>query len=156
MSRIEGSKTDGDCFDAAAEWHARWRAASDSGLAAEEVDEWTEWSKVPENKAAYDTVEFVSRARSLLQPPPLPTAEELAADDTFMDDVLDAGGGELPPAALPSPPAELSPPLLFRRPAPESRIPWRPMVFIATAAAEPPDAPPATRSRFQGLRTGPQ
>ena len=136
MSRIEGSETDGDCFDAAAEWHARWRAASDSGLAAEEVDEWTEWSKVPENKAAYDTVEFVSRARSLLQPPPLPTAEELAADDTFMDDVLDAGGGgELPPAALPSPPAELSPPLLFRRPAPESRIPWRPMVFIATAAA---------------------
>jgi len=71
-----------DCFDAAAVWHARWRDASDSGLAPHEVDLWADWSKVPENKAAYDAVEFVSRARYMLQPPPLPTPEELAADDS--------------------------------------------------------------------------
>jgi len=130
MSRIEGSKTDQDCFDAAADWHARWRAASDSGLPAEEVDEWAEWSKIPENKAAYDAVEFVSRARFMLQPPPLPSAEELAADDGLdgFAEELTPGGSALPPDALP-------PPLLFRRPAPESRIAWRPIVFIATAAA---------------------
>ena len=135
MSRIEGSKTDQDCFDAAADWHARWRAASDSGLPAEEVDEWAEWSKIPENKAAYDAVEFVSRARFMLQPPPLPTAAELAADDGLSgfddpacDDHLVAGGSAPPADALP-------PPLLFQRPARESRIAWRPIVFIATAAA---------------------
>ena len=51
-------------------------------LAAEDVDRWAEWSKVPENKAAYDAVEFVSGALHQLKPPPLPTAEELAADDS--------------------------------------------------------------------------
>jgi transmembrane sensor len=135
MSRTEGRKTDQDCFDAAAAWHARWRAASGSGLPAEEVDEWAEWSKVPENKAAYDAVEFVSRARFMLKAPPLPTAEELAADDSMgMDDSLQAGGlEESVPAQRPQ--AELPPPLLFRRPAAEKRIPWRPIVFITTAAA---------------------
>ena len=111
-----------DCFEAAADWHARWSAASDSSLSPQEVDEWAEWSKVPENKAAYDAVEFVSKARYLLKAPPLPTPEELAEDD----------GGELPsarPAAAPPPFAPL------RRPMLESRIPWRPLVFIATAAA---------------------
>jgi len=132
MSRIEGCKTDQDCFDAAAEWHTRWRAASDSGLPADEVDEWAEWSKVPENKAAFDAVEFVSKARFILQPPPLPTAEELAADDTFTEDAV----ADLEPAPLPSSaPAELPAPLLFRRPEPESRVPWRPIITVGLAAA---------------------
>ena len=143
MSRIEGGKTDQDCFYAAADWHARWSAASDSGLPAEEVDEWAEWSKVPENKAAFDAVEFVSRARSMLQAPPLPTAEELAADDGLegydalldIDHAIPADPEELAPGTSAPPPADLPPLLLFRRPAPESRIPWRPIVFIATAAA---------------------
>ena len=102
MSRIEGSKTDQDCFDAAADWHARWRAASDSGLPAEEVDEWAEWSKIPENKAAYDAVEFVSRARFMLQPPPLPTAQELTADDGLdgFAEELTPGGSALPPGTI--------------------------------------------------------
>ena len=137
MSRIEGSKTDQDCFYAAADWHARWAAASDSGLPVEEVDEWAEWSKVPENKAAFDAVEFVSRARFMLQAPPLPTADELAADDGIegYDALLDDGHTIPAQAGAPPPPAEPPPLLLFRRPAPESRIPWRPIVFIATAAA---------------------
>jgi transmembrane sensor len=83
MSRPEDIMTkESDCFDQAATWHARWRDASDSGLTAEEVDEWAEWSQIPENKAAYDTVDFISRSRFILKPPPLPTAEELAADDS--------------------------------------------------------------------------
>ena len=138
MSRIEGSKTDQDCFDAASDWHARWRAASDSGLPAEEVDEWAEWSKIPENKAAYDAVEFVSRARFMLQAPPLPTAEELAADDGMdgFDDLAGAANAaDLTSDRSTAPPDALPPPLLFRRPAPESRIAWRPIAFIATAAA---------------------
>ena len=131
MSRIEGSNSDQDSFDVAADWHARWRAASDSGLSAEEVDEWAEWSKIPENKAAYDAVEFVSRARFVLQPPPLPTAEELAADDAFVaEGAEDPGCGATPP-----PLTQLPPPLSFRRPTAESRIPWRPVLFVATAAA---------------------
>jgi len=130
MSRIEGRKTDPDCFDAAAEWHTRWRAASDSGLPAEEVDEWAEWSKVPENKAAFDAVEFVSKARFMLQPPPLPTAQELAEDDTFTGD--DGADREPGPVAVP---AELSAPLVFQRPAPQSRIPWRPVIAVGLAAA---------------------
>ncbi len=83
MSRQEGFVSAGDDhFDAAAAWHARWRNASESGLSAEEVDRWAEWSKVAENKAAYDAVEFVAGAIHTLKPPPLPTAEELAADDS--------------------------------------------------------------------------
>ena len=78
---ILGLGNDGS-FDAAAAWHARWRDAPDSGLTPREVDQWAEWSKVPENKSAYDAVEFVSRARYMLQPPPLPTPEELAADES--------------------------------------------------------------------------
>ena len=39
-----------DSFEAAAAWHARWRGVSDSGLTPQEVDQWAEWSKVPENK----------------------------------------------------------------------------------------------------------
>jgi transmembrane sensor len=119
MTRPED--THEDCFDAAADWHARWSAASDAGLSAQEVDEWAEWSKVPENKAAYDAVEFVSRARYMLKAPPLPSAEELAADD----------GGALPSVTAPP----LAPFAPLRRSAPESRIPWRPIAFIATAAA---------------------
>ena len=76
----EGGATTDSCFEEAAEWHARWLSASGSGLSAEDVDRWVRWSKVPENKQAYDAVEFVSRARYALEPPPLPTAEELAAD----------------------------------------------------------------------------
>ena len=83
MSGQKGFVTAGDDhFDAAAAWHARWRNASESGLSAEEVDQWAEWSKVAENKAAYDAVEFVSGSLRYLKPPPLPTAEELAADDS--------------------------------------------------------------------------
>jgi transmembrane sensor len=83
MSGQEGFVTSGDDhFDEAATWHARWRNASESGLSAEEVDQWAEWSKVAENKAAYDAVEFVSGSLRFLKPPPLPTAEELAADDS--------------------------------------------------------------------------
>ena len=131
MSRRGAGKTGQDCFDAAADWHARWRAASESGLPAEEVDEWAEWSKIPENKAAYDAVEFVSRARFMLQPPPAPTADELAADDGFETDC----GGLADELSATEVPGELPPPLLFRRPPSESRVPWRPIVFIATAAA---------------------
>jgi transmembrane sensor len=76
----ESDATTDSCFEEAAEWHARWRSASGSALSAEEVDRWVRWSKVAENKQAYDAVEFVSRARYSLEPPPLPTAEELAAD----------------------------------------------------------------------------
>ena len=82
MSQEGLSVTGGDHFDEAAAWHTRWRDASDAGLAAEDVDRWAEWSKVPENKAAYDAVEFVSGALHFLKPPPLPTPEELAADDS--------------------------------------------------------------------------
>jgi transmembrane sensor len=71
-----------DNFDAAAAWHTRWRDASDAGLSPEDVDRWADWSKVPDNKAAYDAVEFVAGSLHLLKPPPLPTAEELAADDS--------------------------------------------------------------------------
>jgi transmembrane sensor len=81
MSGQKGFVTAGDDnFDEAAAWHARWRNASESGLSAEEVDQWAEWSKVAENKAAYDAVEFVSGSLRYLTPPSLPTAEELAAD----------------------------------------------------------------------------
>jgi transmembrane sensor len=83
MSEQKGFVTAGeDHFDEAAAWHTRWRNASESGLSAEEVDQWAEWSKVAENKAAYDAVEFVSGSLRYLEPPPLPTAEELAADDS--------------------------------------------------------------------------
>jgi transmembrane sensor len=83
MSGQKGFVTGGDDhFDEAAAWHARWRNASESGLSAEEVDQWAEWSKVAENKAAYDAVEFVSGSLRYLKPPPLPTAAELAADDS--------------------------------------------------------------------------
>jgi hypothetical protein len=67
MKRPDGFDDLGhDSFDAAAVWHARWRDAPDSGLTPQEVDQWADWSKVPENKAAYDAVEFVSRARFML------------------------------------------------------------------------------------------
>lgn len=83
MNRPEETHVKDDaCFVEAAEWHARWQNASDSGLSAQEVDRWVQWSKVPENKRAYDAVEFVARAKYDLAPPPLPTAEELAADDS--------------------------------------------------------------------------
>ena len=83
MSGQKGFVTAGDDhFDEAAAWHSRWRNASESGLSAEEVDQWAEWSKVAENKAAYDAVEFVSGSLRYLKPPPLPTAAELAADDS--------------------------------------------------------------------------
>ena len=72
----------GDPFEEAAAWHTRWRDASGSGLSPEDVDRWADWSKVPENKAAYDAVEFVAGSLHLLKAPPLPTPEELAADDS--------------------------------------------------------------------------
>jgi transmembrane sensor len=88
MSRWEeeSGATKDRCFDEAAAWHARWRSVSGSGLSAEEIDRWVRWSKIPENKQAYDAVELVSRVRYALEPPPLPTAEELAADDS--DEVI--------------------------------------------------------------------
>lgn len=82
MSRSEeetNASLDG-CFEEAAAWHAKWQSASGLGLSAEEVDEWVRWSKDPENKRAYDAVEFVARAKYSLEAPPLPTREELAAD----------------------------------------------------------------------------
>ncbi len=82
MSRSEeetNATLDG-CFEEAAAWHAKWQSASGLGLSAEEVDEWVRWSKDPENKRAYDAVEFVARAKYSLEAPPLPTREELAAD----------------------------------------------------------------------------
>jgi transmembrane sensor len=83
MSQQDGFLSAGeDSFEEAAAWHTRWRDASEAALSPEEVDRWAEWSKVAENKAAYDAVEFVSGALHLLKPPPLPTAEELAADDS--------------------------------------------------------------------------
>jgi transmembrane sensor len=83
MSQQDGFLSAGeDSFEEAAAWHTRWRDASEAGLSPEDVDRWAEWSKVAENKAAYDAVEFVSGALHLLKPPPLPTAEELAADDS--------------------------------------------------------------------------
>ncbi len=83
MSQREGFVAAGaGHFDEAAAWHTRWRDAFEAGLSPEEVDRWADWSKVPENKAAYDAVEFVSGTLHLLKPPPLPTPEELAADDS--------------------------------------------------------------------------
>jgi transmembrane sensor len=83
MNQQEGFlSAGGDSFEEAATWHTRWRDASEAGLSPEEVDRWAEWSKVAENKAAYDAVEFVAGALHSLKPPPLPTAEELAADDS--------------------------------------------------------------------------
>ena len=52
-----------------------------------------------------------------------------------IDHTIPADPEELAPGTSAPPPADLPPLLLFRRPAPESRIPWRPIVFIATAAA---------------------
>ena len=82
MSQREGFvAAGGDHFDEAAAWHTLWRDA-ESGLSPEDVDRWADWSKVPQNKAAYDAVEFVSGTLHLLKAPPLPTPEELAADDS--------------------------------------------------------------------------
>ncbi len=83
MSRSEdiGAMSD-RCFDEAASWHARWQDASGRALSPEEVDRWAQWSGVADNKRAYDAVEFVARAKYALEPPPLPTPEELAADDS--------------------------------------------------------------------------
>lgn len=69
-------------FDEAATWHARWQDAPNNGLSAEEVDRWARWIRIGENQKAYDAVEFVAKARHVLAPPPLPTAEELAADES--------------------------------------------------------------------------
>jgi ferric-dicitrate binding protein FerR (iron transport regulator) len=116
MSQREGFvAAGGDHFDEAAAWHTRWRD-SEAGLSPEDVDRWADWSKVPENKAAYDAVEFVSGALHLLKPPPLPTPEELAADDS--DGSLSAWQAA---AAH----------VLERRPV----VRWRRGVFFAMAAA---------------------
>ena len=85
-SQEDNNATQDRCFEEAAAWHARWKSASGAGLCAEDVDQWVRWSKIPENKQAYDAVQFVSRAKFALEPPPLPTAEELAADAS--DEVL--------------------------------------------------------------------
>jgi transmembrane sensor len=82
----EMSASPESCFDEAATWHAKWQEASNQTLSPEEVDLWARWSSVPANKRAYDAVEFVARAKYALEPPPLPTREELAADDS--DDVV--------------------------------------------------------------------
>jgi transmembrane sensor len=122
MNRHQGFVTEGDDhFVEAASWHTRWRDSSESGLSAEEVDQWAEWSKVPENKAAYDAVEFVSGARHWLKPPPLPTPEELAADDS------DGSGCDGAVAAWQATAA------FARREQPVVR--WRRATFFAIAAA---------------------
>src|SRR5579884_2134009 len=82
MSRFEDMNAMSDSCDEAASWHARWQDAAERGLSPEEVDRWAQWSRIPENKRAYDAVEFVARAKYALEPPPLPTPEELAADDS--------------------------------------------------------------------------
>jgi transmembrane sensor len=84
MSRSEEDSraTQDGCFEVAAAWHAKWQSASGLGLSAEEVDEWVRWSQDPENKRAYDAVEFVARAKYALKPPPMPSREELAADSS--------------------------------------------------------------------------
>ncbi len=81
MSRSEefGASSE-SCFDEAATWHARWQDVPNNGLSAEEVDRWARWIRIAQNKRAYDAVQFVSRAKCLLDAPPLPTPEELAAD----------------------------------------------------------------------------
>jgi transmembrane sensor len=71
-----------NCFEEAATWHARWQDAASEALSPEEVDRWAQWSGIADNKRAYDAVEFVAQAKYALTPPPLPTAEELAADDS--------------------------------------------------------------------------
>jgi transmembrane sensor len=97
MSRSEDTNAMSDsCFDEAATWHARWQDADSHALSPEEVDRWAQWSAVPENKRAYDAVEFVSRAKYALEPPPLPTPEELAADDS--DGVIFLPRADEPPA----------------------------------------------------------
>jgi len=115
MSRPEGLGREADCYEEAAAWHARWREAASSALSAVEVDRWADWSRSPTNKAAYDAVEFVSRARFALKAPPLPTAEELAAD------LSDEEGVQ--PEHTTAPPSRLA------------AIPWRPVAFVALAAA---------------------
>jgi transmembrane sensor len=83
MSRSDGTSAISDsCFDEAAAWHARWQVAASQALSPEEIDRWAQWSGIPENKHAYDAVEFVARAKYALRAPPLPTAAELAADDS--------------------------------------------------------------------------
>ncbi len=121
MSRQHGIVTGGDdYFVEAASWHTRWRDSSESGLSPEEVDQWARWSKVSENKAAYDAVEFVSGARHWLKPPPLPTPEELAADDS------DCSHCDSPVAAWQATAA------FARREQPVMR--WRRATFFAIAA----------------------
>jgi transmembrane sensor len=71
--------SDDACFGEAAEWHARWRLAG-TALSTSQVDEWVRWIAIPQNRHAYDAVELVANARYALEPPSLPTAEELAAD----------------------------------------------------------------------------
>jgi transmembrane sensor len=82
MSRSEDTNARSDSFEEAASWHARWQDAEERALSAEEVDRWAQWSRIPDNKRAYDAVEFVAGAKYALEPPPLPTPEELAADDS--------------------------------------------------------------------------
>jgi len=83
MSRSEDMNAMSDsCFDEAATWHARWQDVPSRALSPEEVDRWAQWSRIPGNKRAFDAVEFVARAKYALEPPPLPTPEELAADDS--------------------------------------------------------------------------
>jgi transmembrane sensor len=121
----ETSASSESCFDEAATWHAKWQDASNQGLSPEEVDRWTQWSRVPANKRAYDAVEFVANAKYSLSPPPLPTPEELAADDS--DDVI----------FLPRVSTGVTPPTPWLRGAgpgfPVKR--WRRVVLFAIAAA---------------------
>src|SRR5690348_5301551 len=62
-SQEDNDATQDRCFEEAAAWHARWKSASGAGLSAEDVDQWVLWSKISENKVAYDAVQFVSRAK---------------------------------------------------------------------------------------------
>jgi transmembrane sensor len=86
------------------------------------VDRWAQWSAVPVNRQAYDAVDLVARARYSLVAPPLPTAEELAADDSDAGVDFIEGTGFLPPPAA-------------REPARSAAMRWRPVIALATAAA---------------------
>ena len=102
MRRSEDMNVISDsCFDEAATWHARWQDAPSRPLSPEEVDRWAQWSQIPGNKRAFDAVEFVARAKYSLEPPPLPTPEELAADDSDVQLGIRSGGGNAAQLTVP-------------------------------------------------------
>lgn len=70
-----------DRFDEAAAWFAKWRCAPESGLTDEEMERWVEWGREAANRAAYESVKRVAEFRHVIQAPPRPGSDELAADE---------------------------------------------------------------------------